>query len=336
MPTNYALRTPLFAKAQSSDANTASAECVITVGGVTVYTIVKPAVQNVNVIFEVAELLRDYLFVGFTFYPQKITFTTTIQFFDLPNAQGTAQATPGTTISGDGYEAYTEFTDGANSIMPFGDRARPSWLLAPIHPNLPSTLNDDYYIYVPIGKGGTLCWIDYVGNVSIDSYSGTDVTIQPASGIPLNIVRIDCSRYGDGNQVSFINKYGVMQDLWFSLKEVKSINRSNERFQSNTLDNNATYAEVYAPIKLLNTQAKQSYSLSSGYYPEGANQYFEQLLLSEYVWITRPRINAPTLYETIPVTVKSSSFRYKTSLNDRLVEYTIEFEDAFDYINNIR
>jgi len=27
---------------------------------------------------------------------------------------------------------------------------------------------------------------------------------------------------------------------------------------------------------------------------------------------------------------------FKTSVNDRLIEYTIEFEEAFDYINNIR
>ena len=39
---------------------------------------------------------------------------------------------------------------------------------------------------------------------------------------------------------------------------------------------------------------------------------------------------------TIPVRVKSSSIELKTSANNRLINYTIEFEDAFDYINNIR
>ena len=37
-----------------------------------------------------------------------------------------------------------------------------------------------------------------------------------------------------------------------------------------------------------------------------------------------------------PVTVKTSSFNKKTSVNDRLIEYTFEFELAADYINNIR
>jgi hypothetical protein len=38
----------------------------------------------------------------------------------------------------------------------------------------------------------------------------------------------------------------------------------------------------------------------------------------------------------IPVKVKTSTVAFKTSVNDRLIEYTIEFEEAFDYINNIR
>ena len=40
--------------------------------------------------------------------------------------------------------------------------------------------------------------------------------------------------------------------------------------------------------------------------------------------------------EVIPVKVKTSSMTFKTSVNDRLIEYTIDFEEAYDYINNIR
>ena len=91
-----------------------------------------------------------------------------------------------------------------------------------------------------------------------------------------------------------------------------------------------------APVKTFNTIAKKSYTLSSGYYPEGAVEYFEQLLLSEYVWMIVYNKNNPASEQRIPVRVKSSSIELKTSLNNRLINYTIEFEDAFDYINNIR
>jgi hypothetical protein len=141
-----------------------------------------------------------------------------------------------------------------------------------------------------------------------------------------NIKRIDCTKYGDGKRIIYINKYGAQQDLWFFLKETKNIARTNEGYKSNTITypsgSNATYNVQNAPNKVFNTQAKQTHTLSSGYYPEFANQQFEELLLSEYIWLSTVR--------------KGSSVAFKTSVNDRLIEYTMEFEEAFDYINNIR
>ena len=124
------------------------------------------------------------------------------------------------------------------------------------------------------------------------------------------------------------------------LKEVTSLNRTNEKYQSNTIeypdDEYADYNDANSPMKLFNTQGKQIHKLSSGYYPEYTNQFFEQLLLSEYVWMTRPKKENPASDETIPVLVKTSNMTFKTSVNDRLIEYTIDFEEAFDLINNIR
>ena len=85
-----------------------------------------------------------------------------------------------------------------------------------------------------------------------------------------------------------------------------------------------------------NKQAKQLHSLSSGYYPEWCNAWFEELILSEYVWMVRPKYSTPATNEIVPVTIKTSNLLHKTSVNDRLIEYTMEFEESFDYINNVR
>jgi hypothetical protein len=339
MPTNYALRTPIYASASSSGANTASAKCVITVAGSTVYTIIKEATQNVTVQFEIAELLRDYLNITYIGNPQFIVFGSSIQFFNLPNATGTAQGSAVSTVGGNGFEAYGLFSEGINPTIPFENVQLPAWLIAEANPL--ASANDRYVIYVPYGAGGKISFIDASGNITAANYSTTDTAIQPTGAVRLNIKRIDCTKYGDGRMITFINKFGVIQDLWFFLKRVKSINRKNESFQSNTITNATatsapSYSQTNAPKKLFNTQAKQTHTLSSGYYPESANLFFEQLLLSEYVWYTRPEDTQPNTQQSIPVTVKTSSMVYKTSLNERLVEYTIEFEDAFDYINNIR
>lgn len=339
MALNYALRTPIYASAFSSVASTQSAQCVITVGGSTVYTLIKEASQNVTVQFEIAELIRDFLNITYIGNPQYIVFTSTIQFFNLANAGGTAQASPVATTSGNGFEAYGLFSEGINPTIPFENIAGNGWLIAEMNPL--GSQNDRYTIFVPFGVSGKISYINSAKDILAVNYNGTQTTLNASGAVELTIKRIDCTKYGDGRMITFINKFGVVQDLWFFLKRVKNINRTNESFQSNTLTNTTStsapsFAQVNAPKKLFNTQAKQTHILSSGYYPEAANLFFEQLLLSEFIWYTRPKDTQPDLDGVIPVIVKTSNLVYKTSLNDRLIEYTIEFEDAFDYINNVR
>jgi len=338
---NYGLRTPLYAQATTGNSLVKSAKLLLSVDGTLVYTIVKDVVTSVPVVFEIAELLRDYLDITISAsfaapVPQKITFTSTITFYSEINAGGSAVGSPVSTLSGDGYEGYSKFIDGANRSIPYANRAnnQNTWLLAERTPATASVY-DDFYIYVPNDISGYAGAMSSAGVISYEPYNTTDTSIT-IGGVPLLINRIDCTKYGIGTKVTFMNRFGVLQDLWFFLKKVKQLSRSNESYQANTLLPDATYSQSNPTVKLLNTKAKQSRTLSSGYYPEWTNAYFEELLLSENVWITRERVQQPNSPEIIPVTVKTSNMTYKTSLNDRLIEYTIDFEDAFDYINNVR
>jgi hypothetical protein len=54
------------------------------------------------------------------------------------------------------------------------------------------------------------------------------------------------------------------------------------------------------------------------------------LMVSENIWLTD---GAGVVY---PVNLKDSNFIYKTGLNDRMINYTMNFEMAFDLVNNIR
>ena len=345
---NYGLRTPLYAVAFTGINTVKSAKLLLSVGGILRYTIIKDVVFGESVNFEIAELLRDYLTVtisetaGAAPTVQNITFTSTITFYPEANAGGVALY-PGAvnTLSGDGYEGYTKFIDfngnqGANSSIPYRNRAsnQDTWLLAEKTPATAAS-NDDFEIFVPNDISGYAGAMSSEGVISYIPYSSTDTGLVIGS-VPLLINRIDCTKYGIGTKVTFMNRFGVLQDLWFFLKKVKQITRSNERYEANTLLPNGTYSTTDPTTKLLNSKAKQSRTLSSGYYPEWTNAYFEELLLSENVWMTRERVQQPNTPEIIPVTVRTSEMTYKTSVNDRLIEYTIDFEDAFDYINNVR
>ena len=82
-----------------------------------------------------------------------------------------------------------------------------------------------------------------------------------------------------------------------------------------------------------NISANESMTLSSGFLSESYNEVFKQLMLSEKVWITN---RTDTSEKVLPINIKTSDITYKTSLNDKLVEYTIEFDNSYNVLNDIR
>jgi hypothetical protein len=335
---DIALRSPQFKYKPIPATGVLSAVCTVTVDGTLRYTLKKNVAASTTVNFEVSELARDYLGIEYysNFITQYVDIVTVLTNYAGLNGTGAVVGTA-TTFTDRGFESYGTFEEGVNPSF-IGDRTNPTVLIA--KDNITNSITPPTFtILTPTGKGGTVADISSSGAFGSVAYS-TSATSITISGITINIKRIDCTKYGAGRKIIFINKFGTQQELWFFLKEVKSIGRTNEGYKSNTItypttDNSATYSVNDAANKVFNTQAKQSHALSSGYYPEFANEFFEQLLLSEYVWMERLKKGTDTV-EVIPVKVTSSSMTFKTSVNDRLIEYNMNFEEAFDYINNIR
>jgi hypothetical protein len=75
---------------------------------------------------------------------------------------------------------------------------------------------------------------------------------------------------------------------------------------------------------VFNVNGSQSIKLSSGFVPENYSDLIQDLLLSETV-----------LLDGLPVKVKTQSTTLKTSLIDRNINYEIEFDYAFNLINNV-
>jgi hypothetical protein len=69
--------------------------------------------------------------------------------------------------------------------------------------------------------------------------------------------------------------------------------------------------------------------MNTGFIDEQYNEVIKQLMLSEQVWIDNGT-------NVLPVSLNSNSLSFKTSVNDKLIDYTLEFEYAFDKINTIR
>tara|TARA_R110000772_G_scaffold141240_1_gene250866 strand:- start:334 stop:1341 length:1008 start_codon:yes stop_codon:yes gene_type:complete len=331
-----ALRSPYY-RSDTAGTGANSAKLTLTIEGNLEYTLVKPTTASATMLWEISELCRDFLQLSFdgTTSGETISIISVLTSHASTNGTGTALTTDSDTDVG--YDAYGLFSQGGNPFnTPTG--SIPTWL---INPDPEGTLNNKFYIYVPTGETGYVPYITTSYQQGYSSFNSTATEISGTSaGTKMNIIRVDCTKYGIGHKVSFVNKYGAVQELWFFLKTVNSINKKQEMFQRNTIRTTGVIAGTYSQAKHTkqdyDTLARENITLSSGYYPEWANQWFEQLLLSEQVWITRKKETNPSQLEVLPVNVKTSNFLKKTSLNDKLIDYTFDFELSADYINNIR
>ena len=133
--------------------------------------------------------------------------------------------------------------------------------------------------------------------------------------------------------IVFYNKYGALQNMWFFKKSMTDINIKSETFKNNMIDfdNNGgqpTYALTKHQEKKFTSNGKESITINSGFYNESFNEVVRQMLLSEQVWIYDGS-------STLPINLKSNTLKFKKSVNDKLISYTISFDYAFDKINNI-
>jgi hypothetical protein len=147
----------------------------------------------------------------------------------------------------------------------------------------------------------------------------------------IKIKTFECSKY-EPYKVTFVNKFGALQDMWFSLKSIESLNTTGETYKANVMDfNTLTYATHKPQVAQYNKSGKESITLNTNYISEDYNEVIKQLMLSEQVWMMPT--NSDEVYPVIP---KTQNLTYKTSLNDRLVQYTVQFDYAFDKINTVR
>lgn len=124
--------------------------------------------------------------------------------------------------------------------------------------------------------------------------------------------------------IAFQNKEGALQFITFFKAKTDSLTISNEEFETDRgqpLFGNHQYVTY-------NIQGKSKFKMNSGFVDESMNEIFKQLLLSERVWSFKDGTYTP-------LKLGSKSFEYKTRMKDRLINYEIEFEYAFNEVNNV-
>lgn len=177
----------------------------------------------------------------------------------------------------------------------------------------------------------SICLQDFLDQFEIGEVD--TIIVSDSNGTEtIKVITLDECKY-EPKKVTFINKFGALQDMFFFKKSVEKMNVKKESYKSNIINSSNTYSISSHVNREFNVVGSESISLSSGFLSEEYNEVFKQLMLSEKVWVAN--VN-DTNVKVLPLNVKTSNITYKTSLNDRLVEYTIDFDNSFDTINNIR
>ncbi len=143
----------------------------------------------------------------------------------------------------------------------------------------------------------------------------------------VKIVPVCESKY-EPYKLVFTNKFGVREDLWFFKKSTNEIATKREEYKSNTVSSYIAGDLSRHSYSSYNLNGRESMNMNTGFIPESFKENIKQLMLSETVWLDRDGTR-------LPVTIKNSEMKLKQSINEKLINYEIEIEFAYDTINNI-
>jgi hypothetical protein len=132
-------------------------------------------------------------------------------------------------------------------------------------------------------------------------------------------------------EIIFYNKYGALQSLPFNKKSTKGIKINPDSYKRNLMDfaEDPTYSKEKHQIRQFHVTGKENIQVNTGFIDESFNEVIKQLMLSEQTWV----------YDGVdvkPITLNTKSLQYKTSVNDSLIQYSLEFEYSFNKINDVR
>lgn len=143
-------------------------------------------------------------------------------------------------------------------------------------------------------------------------------------------------------KISFINKFGVMQDVWFFARRKDSISSDREKYKKNVLEINssgASYDQSSHQNVYLENQGRELFTMNTGFIDESYGEVMKELIVSEFVYINHKYKFSPTnsAYPlAVPVTVNTNSLEIKTRREDKLINYELQFEMDSEFIQSIR
>ena len=122
--------------------------------------------------------------------------------------------------------------------------------------------------------------------------------------------------------IDFINKYGAWQREFFF--KASKTNISIESNDYNVMQTSSNYDVLQGQKRSFNTNGMETISVNSGYVNEDFSSNIKQLLMSERI-----------LVDNKPAVCKTKSLELMKNINNHMINYSLEFEFAYNSINNV-
>lgn len=281
--------------------------------------------------FEISELVRGY--IDYTFNG---TYSSQCVWVAI-NVQGTA--TYEYFIAVDGYGYYEE---GANAELSRSLMISNTFIWKPqgLPTRVPIFGNDGISVTFFSSTGSFISntttsastnTTSIVKNFSVPSTTAYFIVVNSTAGesTTVQVKNMNCGIHEE-RKITFLNKFGALQDVYFFAKEVGGVSVNSTTYKPNIMNlETKSYSTTEHHNKILDINGVDSITLSTGFVSEDYNEVIKQMMLSEKVWMTRNSV-------VYPMIVRTNSVSYQTSLNDKLVSYTIDFDYAFDSIQSVR
>jgi len=335
------------------------------------YVLEKESV-NGKAIFEISELVRDYIVQGDSIYALN-TVWVEAEINDFTFSAVTSE----TYLATEGYTTHTE------AVQKTGDAFTDSFVMLPtdMYGNyritgaqgetsmcqvMTNATNYTDWVVTENYKDGTTSTYQYTpvligsSNTIIQTLLLTEDTVSVYFDLDGRTATLyhdifDCNKYntpvaiGVGGitaipsyynadlqrpvVLNYVNKYGAKNSFAFTLKHTEDITSTSASFKRNVVNyGSLSSTNVEHSSRKLVKAAKQSFTINTDYINEYYVQQLEELILSEYVWASIPHVSSGL----IPVTITDKKIAKKNHINDRMIQYTFTLEVARDYINTIR
>jgi hypothetical protein len=126
--------------------------------------------------------------------------------------------------------------------------------------------------------------------------------------------------------IDFVNKYGAWQREFFfkASNDTFSVENTEYNLLQTSQFPTTFYSGLEGQRKVFNTNGKKSIKVNTGWVAENWKEVLKQIMLSERI-----------LIDNKPAKINSKSTELFKSINTKQINYSLEFEFAYDVINSV-